>query len=152
MSVSVTIREALRSSRTRDIYRVHTRPCTRVSGERSSVGRMVSQLELEQERRGKRITVLLCSREMTRTECSNFAQYRRNTGRFGNVDQHFPSSPLFLSSPSLCLSPSPIFGRVQARYHLDSLLLRNITCRNNPTITHSIILLTLPKFPRSRNV
>lgn len=55
---------------------------------------------------------------MTRTECSNFAQYRRNTGRFGNADQHFPGHPLFLCL-SLALSPS---GRAQARCLSNSLL------------------------------
>lgn len=30
------------------------------------------------------------SRGMTRTECSNFVQYRQNSGRFENADQHFP--------------------------------------------------------------
>lgn len=44
----------------------------------------------------------IASRGMTRTECSNFVQYRWNTGRFGNADQHFPGC-----LPCLATPPSP---------------------------------------------
>lgn len=120
-----------RSSRVCDIYRVHA--CPSHARVRRSVGWLARSWS---KRREKRITVLLCSRGMTRTKCSNFAQYRRNTGRFGNADQHFPSRPLFLSL-TLSFSWSLSVSQSLAEHRLDIFStvfsFRNVTHCNNPS-------------------